>query len=203
MSVSTLIAFAAASALLIAIPGPNGIYIVTRSAELGRRAGLISAIGVETGTLVHILLAVFGVGALIAASPAAFAAVKYAGVAYLVYLGIRALRSSRPHAAQSVAAVPLRRVFRDGVVVNLLNPKVVLFFLAFLPQFVTDPGHARSEMLLLGMVFFILALTLDVVYALAGGLVSGALRGSSRALGRQHLVVGGIYLSLGAYTAFA
>ncbi|SFP61625.1 MULTISPECIES: LysE family translocator [Actinomadura] len=204
---NTLLAFAAASIALIVIPGPNGIYIMTRSAAQGYRAGLVSALGVETGTLAHIALAVLGVSALIAASPVAFAVLKFAGVGYLVYLAVRTmLRPSELDLGEGAAPLPLRRVFRDGVVVNVLNPKVALFFLAFLPQFVTSgagTAGARAQMMVLGAVFFVLALALDAGYAVAGGAARRWLGRHSGSAHRYGYAIGGVYLSLAAYTVAA
>lgn len=204
---NTLLAFAAASIALIVIPGPNGIYIMTRSAAQGYRAGLVSALGVETGTLAHIAFAVLGVSALIAASPVAFNVLKFAGVGYLLYLAARTvLRRSELDFGGGATPLPLRRVFRDGVVVNVLNPKVALFFLAFLPQFVTaDAGTAgaRAEMMVLGAVFFVLAITLDAGYALAGGAARRWLSRRSGSTHRYGYAIGGIYLTLATYAVAA
>ncbi|WP_432011840.1 LysE family translocator [Streptomyces cucumeris] len=200
---SRLLAFIAASFALVLIPGPNLVYVLTRSVSQGRRSGVCSALGVETGTLVHIAAAVFGLSALIARSDVAYATLRYAGAAYLVHLGLRALR--RPDTLDlsgTAARIPLTKVFRDGVLVNVLNPKVALFFLAFLPQFVS-PGQGtagtRGQMLVLGAVFFLVALALDLVYALAGGLLSGWLRDRPRILRRQPQAVGAVYISLGLF----
>ncbi|MGH3645958.1 MAG: LysE family translocator [Micromonosporaceae bacterium] len=201
----TLLAFAAASIALIVIPGPNGIYIMTRSAAQGPRAGLVSALGVETGTLVHIGFAVLGVAALVATSPVAFNILKYGGAAYLLYLAARTiLRPSELDLTGEATALPLSRVFRDGVVVNVLNPKVALFFLAFLPQFVdADAGMAaaRTQMVVLGAVFFVLALALDAGYAIAGAAARSWL---SRRPGHGYsYVIGGVYVALAAYAVLA
>jgi threonine/homoserine/homoserine lactone efflux protein len=190
-----MFAFALASLMLIAIPGPNMIYIVTRMAAQGLRAGIASALGVEAGTLLHIALAGVGVAALVAASPVAFTVVKYAGVAYLVYLGVQALRSTSPAAAGMVKAAPLRRLFLDGALVNALNPKVVLFFLAFLPQFVRSEG----ELPVFGAVFFALALAADIAYCFAANAIGPWLRRRSSG----HRVVASIYFGLGLFTVFA
>ena len=190
-----MLAFALASLTLIAIPGPNMIYIVTRTAAQGLRAGIDSALGVEAGTLLHIALAGVGVAALVAASPVAFTVVKYAGVAYLVYLGVQALRSTSPATAGTVKAAPLRRLFLDGALVNALNPKVVLFFLAFLPQFVRSEG----ELPVFGAVFFALALAADIAYCFAANAIGPWLRRRSSG----HRVVASIYFGLGLFTAFA
>lgn len=190
-----MLAFALASLTLIAIPGPNMIYIVTRTAAQGLRAGITSALGVEAGTLLHIALAGVGVAALVAASPVAFTVVKYAGVAYLVYLGVQALRSTSLAAAGTVKAAPLRRLFLDGALVNALNPKVVLFFLAFLPQFVRSEG----ELPVFGAVFFALALAADIAYCFAANAIGPWLRRRSSG----HRVVASIYFGLGLFTVFA
>jgi threonine/homoserine/homoserine lactone efflux protein len=202
----TLLLFVAAAALLVAIPGPNHLYIVARSLTQGRGAGLASAFGVEAGTLVHIAAAAAGVSALVASSAVAFDVVRYLGAAYLCVLGIRALRSPPPDLAAPGAAPTgsLRRVFADGLIVNLLNPKVAVFFLAFLPQFV-DPsrGSAAAQIVVLGLVLTAIGLTSNVAYALAAaGLRRGLLRRPG-ALRRLPRVSGGIYLALGVAAAFA
>lgn len=202
---STFLVFALASLALVVAPGPNLVYIVTRSVSQGRRAGLVSAVGVEAGTLVHITAAAVGLSQLVATSALAFSVVKYAGAAYLLYLGLRALRR-REGLDLSAAARSLRlpRVFRDGIVVNVLNPKVALFFLAFLPQFI-DParGASAAQILALGVVFFGIALTVDVLYAIVAGALSGWLRRRPAYLRRQRFVVGGVYLGLGVSAAAA
>jgi len=185
---------------LTAAPGPNHLYIVTRSVSEGRRAGVVSALGVETGTLVHIVAAAFGLSALIASSAAAFNVVKYLGAGYLVYLGLRTLLRSAP--ATTPGPVPvrtsLRRTYAEGVVVNVLNPKVALFFLAFLPQFL-DPARdsAAVQMLVLGMLLLCLGLVLDMGYAVAGGSLGSWIARRPRAIRRQRYVTGGVYLILG------
>jgi threonine/homoserine/homoserine lactone efflux protein len=202
---TTLLLFAAAAAALIAIPGPNAIYIAARSLSQGRTAGLASALGVETGTLIHVAAAAAGLSALVASSAAAFDTIRYLGAAYLVFLGLRALRSRGAHAAAVEAEPqPLRRAFAEGVLVNVLNPKVALFFLAFLPQF-TDPdrGPVATQTLVLGAVMFAIALAADLLYALAADAVGTRLRRRAGAARRQAQVTGGIYLALGAVAAFA
>jgi threonine/homoserine/homoserine lactone efflux protein len=193
---ATLLLFAASAATLVLIPGPNLIYIVTRSVESGRRAGLASVLGVETGTMIHVAAAAFGLSALLASSAVAFEIVKYAGVAYLVYLGVRALRAGKAPEAQ-VAPAGMRRTVAEGVLVNVLNPKVSLFFLAFLPQFV-DPakGSAITQILVLGVVFMAIAATLDLLFVLAANLVGKRIGGGG---GRR--LAGGVYLALAALAA--
>ena len=193
---ATLLLFAGSVATLVLIPGPNLMYIVTRSVEAGRRAGLASIFGIEMGTMVHVAAAAFGLSALLASSAVAFEIVKYVGVAYLVYLGIRALRSGKAPEAQ-VAPAGMRRTVAEGMLVNVLNPKVSLFFLAFLPQFV-DPGKgsAATQILVLGLVFIAIAATLDLLFVLAANLVGKRLGGD----GTQRFA-GGVYLALAALAA--
>ncbi|MFD7556158.1 LysE family translocator [Streptomyces sp. NPDC059835] len=210
---TSLAGFVLASLLLVAVPGPNLVYIVTRSVQQGRRAGLVSALGVETGTLVHVLAAVGGAGTLITEHPLAFTVLRHAGAAYLAYLGVRALLA-RPspdaevdpasgvgigEAVPPVARAGPLRVYRDAVLVNLLNPKVILFFLAFLPQFLPTglpPGRMRVRMLLLGLVFLVVAFVLDLGYAFLGAALAGRMHGTPRRELRLSRLVGGVYLGL-------
>ena len=202
---STLLVFAGAGLLLIAVPGPNLIYIAARSLGDGRRAGLVSALGVETGTLLHVAAAAAGLSALVASSATAFAAVKYLGAAYLVYLGLRALlRREAPAATERPDSAPLWPTYRQGVVVQVLNPKVALFFLAFLPQFV-DParGSIAGQILVLGAVLTALGLLVDSLYAVAAGAIGARTRrraGGAR-FGRR--LTAAVYLALGATAAFS
>src|SRR5262245_48763064 len=152
--VPTLGLFVAAALVLLLTPGPAVLYIVTRSIDQGRRAGLVSALGVHAGTLVHVVGAAAGLSALLMASATVFSAVKYLGAAYLIYLGIRRLRDRTTTlvSAHAAGAPPLRRAFVDGVIVNVLNPKTALFFLAFLPQFVdVARGSVGAQILALGV----------------------------------------------------
>jgi threonine/homoserine/homoserine lactone efflux protein len=193
--------FSLAALALLAVPGPAVLYIVVQSAEQGRRAGLASVAGVHLGTLVHVAAASIGLSALIVASATAFTAVKYAGAAYLVLLGIRKLAERDPEEALSRPPDLLRRAFLRGVVVNVLNPKTALFFLAFLPQFVDpDRGGVWSQALVLGLAFGVLGLISDSLYALAAGTVGGLLRRRRRAL---RYGSGAVYIGLGAVAALA
>jgi threonine/homoserine/homoserine lactone efflux protein len=193
---ATLLLFAGSVATLVLIPGPNLMYIVTRSVEAGRKAGLASVLGVETGTMIHVAAAAFGLSALLASSAVAFEIVKYVGVAYLVYLGIRALRGGKAPEAQ-VTPAGMCRTVAEGMLVNVLNPKVSLFFLAFLPQFV-DPekGSAATQILVLGLVFIAIAATLDLLFVLGANLVGKRIGG-----GGSHRFAGGVYLALAALAA--
>jgi len=160
---------------------------------------------VETGTLVHIAAAL-GISSLIASSAVAFSVVKYAGAAYLVYLGIRTLLQppATPGTEGPKAPQQLARVYREGIVVNVLNPKVALFFLAFLPQFV-DPaaGSAAAQIVVLGLVMMVLGLLSDIGYALTGGALGRLLTRRPRFLRVQRYVSGGVYLGLGATAALS
>jgi threonine/homoserine/homoserine lactone efflux protein len=193
--------FAVAALALLAIPGPAVLYIVVQSAEQGRRAGLASVAGIHLGTLVHVAAAVLGLSAIIVTSAVAFSVVKYAGAAYLVYLGVRKLLERESPAPVDRRPEPLRRAFVRGVVVNVLNPKTALFFLAFLPQFVdTDSGGVWSQALVLGLIFVGLGLVTDSLYALAAGSVGALIRRQRRAL---RYGSGIAYIGLGATAALA
>src|SRR4051812_39799672 len=151
--------FCVAALALLAIPGPAVLYIVVQSAEQGRRAGLASVAGIHVGSLVHVVAATAGLSALIVTSAVAFGAVKYAGAAYLIYLGVRKLRERTSEVELERRRDPLRRSFFRGIVVNVLNPKTALFFLAFLPQFVdADRGSVWSQVLVLGLLFVALGI---------------------------------------------
>jgi threonine/homoserine/homoserine lactone efflux protein len=201
---STLLLFAAASALLVAIPGPAVVYIVTRGVAQGRSAGIVSALGIETGALVHVAAAVVGLSALVASSATAFSVVKYAGAAYLVVLGVRKLRTRGETALADLPRDSRARLFRQGFVVSVLNPKVAVFFLAFLPQFVRPAeGPVALQVAVLGVLFVAVAATLDCLWALAAGAVGGRLR-SSAGVGRWlDRVSGGTYLGLGVAAALS
>jgi threonine/homoserine/homoserine lactone efflux protein len=201
----TLTLFAAASALLIIMPGPAVIYIVARSVEHGRDAGLVSMLGVEAGNLTHGLAAAAGISALLASSAAAFSVVKYAGAAYLIYLGIRALTDSgRPQVeAGEREGASRRSLFLWGYLVELLNPKTALFFLAFLPQFV-DPaqGSVALQIMVLSLSFTTIGVVSDGAYALLGGTAGRRLRAIWRGRGISR-ASGCIYIGLGLTAALS
>lgn len=202
---SSLGLFAVAALVLLLTPGPAVLYIVTRSIDQGWRAGLVSVLGVHVGTLAHIFAAAAGLSALLAASATAFGVVKYMGAAYLIYIGVRRLRD-RSSMVTPAAGAPkrLRRAFVDGVVVNVLNPKTGLFFLAFLPQFVTEArGHVGEQIVALGVVFVLLGAVTDSLYALSAGTAARWLRGQPRFLAGERWVTGGLYISLGLAAALS
>ncbi|HEX7248121.1 MAG TPA: LysE family translocator [Actinomycetota bacterium] len=204
--VQTLTVFAAAALLFAVVPGPAVIYIVTRSVDQGRAAGLVSALGIATGTLVHVPFAAVGLSALLVSSAVAFTTVKYLGAAYLVYLGIRKLLDKETDdLTVTVATRSLKRVFSQGVVVGVLNPKTALFFLAFLPQFV-DParGSAALQLGVLGVLLVAISMVSDSGYALLTGTAGEWLRGrSKRFVRRQRVLTGSIYIALGLSAAVA
>lgn len=195
--------FVPAALTLIAIPGPNHLYIVARSIGEGRRAGIASALGVETGTMVHIGAAAAGLSALVAASATAFNALRYLGAGYLIYLAIRTFRSRDGLAGARLEPRPLRRVYLDGMLVNVLNPKVILFFLAFLPQFVDQrAGAVPGQIVVMGLVLAILGLASDIAYALAAGSLGEWLRARPGFQRRQRHATSLVYLLLGAAVVF-
>ena len=169
--------FVPAAVLILLIPGPAVLYVVTRSVGQGRGAGLVSAVGLGVGNMVHVVAAALGLSAVVASSAVAFSAVKYVGAAYLIFIGVRRLLEGDEDAGQERPPKSLRRIFTQGIVVNVLNPKVALFFLAFLPQFVEpDRGHVTVQVLVLGLVFVAVGMMSDSCYALAGSGLGAALR---------------------------
>jgi threonine/homoserine/homoserine lactone efflux protein len=202
---SSLALFVPAALLLLVVPGPAVLYVVTQSASHGRRAGIVSMLGIETGALVHVAAAALGLSAIVASSALAFSVVRYAGAAYLVVLGVRRLLSrddAEPGEAARGGGRTAGRLYRQGIVVNVLNPKTALFFLAFLPQFV-DPGNgpAAVQMIVLGLLFVVLAVLSDGAWALAAGTAGTRLRSSRRWLRRERYVSGGVLIGLGLATA--
>jgi threonine/homoserine/homoserine lactone efflux protein len=202
-SLSTYLVFLATGMALLLVPGPAVLYVVTRSIEMGRGGGLASVAGITTGTIAYVTLAAAGLSSLLLASTAAFDAVRYAGAAYLFLLGIRRLlgrgvddleAESRPRTR--------RRVYAQGVVVNLTNPKTIVFVFAFLPQFV-DPHaqHAWLQVLVLGLSFTVLGFLSDSAWALAAGTVADRLRGSKRLARVQRWFGGGVLVGLGVLAA--
>jgi threonine/homoserine/homoserine lactone efflux protein len=193
--------FAAAALALLLVPGPAVLYIVAQSAEHGRLAGLVSVAGVHLGTLVHVAAAAVGLSALIVSSAVAFSLVKYAGAAYLIYLGIRRLLARRSSEAPlPTGDQPLSRLFTQGAVVNVLNPKTALFFLAFLPQFVDPARTVWTQVVILGLTFVALGFLSDGAYALAAGTLGGWLRARRRAL---RYASGSVFVGLGVSAALA
>lgn len=200
-----LAVFVAAALVLLVVPGPAVIYIVAQSVSRGRLAGIVSMLGIQVGALVHVAAAAAGLSAILVRSATAFDAVKYAGAAYLVFLGVRRLLGE--DAGEAAAARRdrgLRRLFAQGIVVNVLNPKTALFFFAFLPQFVNvERGSVALQIATLGLLFILVAMVSDGLYALAAGSAAGWLRGRPRFLRGERLATGGVLVGLGLLTAFA
>jgi len=197
----SLALFMAAGLALNLTPGPDMLYVAARGAAEGRGAGIASALGIAAGTLVHIALVALGLAALLAAVPVAYTAVRLGGAAYLVWLGARALL--RPAGLRERTLTPASRwaVFRQGVVTNVLNPKVALFFLAFLPQFVQAGGSAAAQLVVMGCVCVVLNTLVDVlaVFGSVRLLRSGVTaRGRALALNRAS---GLTLVGLGVYVA--
>jgi threonine/homoserine/homoserine lactone efflux protein len=203
---STFALFVAAALALLLVPGPAVLYVVARSVDQGRPAGLASVLGVGIGSLVHVAFAAVGLSALLASSAAAFSVVKWLGAAYLIWLGLqRLLTQDEEDDLAVVESERLSRVFLQGVVVNVLNPKTALFFLAFLPQFV-DParGAAWTQIVVLGATFVAVGLCTDSSYALLGGTAGDWLRRKSQGASfrwMRRYVPGGVYIALGAAMA--
>jgi len=197
--------FVLAAVVLAVTPGPAVLYIVTRSITHGRAAGAVSCLGIATGGLVHVLAAALGLSAALAASALAFNTVKYAGAAYLVWLGVRTLTMRAvPTAVERAEPRSLGRVFRDGVVVNVLNPKTALFFLAFLPQFVIPGrGDVPLQCALLGALFLLIAFFTDTSWSLAASGAGSWLRGHPRFVSSQRYVAGTVYLTMGLTAALS
>lgn len=197
---AALYAFLIATLVLALTPGPGVVYIVTRTLAQGRVAGLASAGGVALGNLANALGASLGLAALFAASSLAFTAVRWAGAAYLVWLGVQALR--QPATTAGDAALPPtapRRLFRDGFLVALLNPKTTLFFAAFIPQFLQPGGSEALQALTLSVLFVVIAVVTDGAYVLLAGGLKPLLR---RGAGRGRFVAALAYFALGLYAAF-
>src|SRR5246127_1512160 len=202
---SSLLLFVTGAAIILIIPGPAVMYVVSRSIGHGRSAGLVSAMGIVVGTLFHVAAATLGLSALLASSAMAFEFVKYLGAAYLVCLGIRTLRSGDAHFFEPAGSE--RRpahLFGQGVLVNLLNPKTALFFLAFLPQFV-DPlrGHATLQILELGVLFALMGWCSDSIWAFPAVTAAGPPRRNALLRRAQRNVSGGVLIALGLASAFS
>jgi len=196
---SAFLIFLAASLALLVVPGPAVMYIVARSIDQGRSAGIVSAMGLAAGSVILIAAAAFGVSALLAASPVAFNGVRYAGAAYLAFLGIRTALS-KP-VAPSEAHAPresLRRIFAEGIVVNLLNPKTALFFFAFLPQFVNPGGNVRMQIVALGLTFSCMGMLTDSIYATVAGATAARFKTGDRLPRLRRIAVSTTYIALSA-----
>lgn len=205
-SAQNLALFAGAALVLLLVPGPAVLYIVGRSVAQGRTAGMVSVLGIHAATFIHVLAAAFGLAALLLSSALAFSVVKYAGAAYLIWLGLRKIFG--PAEAAGVNGELPRythaRLFRDGFVVNLLNPKTALFFFAFLPQFVDlGRGHVAMQITLLGIVFALLGFCTDSAYALLSGTAGDWLKRSRGYVKVERYGSGVLFIGLGLVAAFS
>ena len=199
----SLALFLAAGLALNLTPGPDMLYVAARGASEGRAAGIVSALGIGVGTLVHIALVAAGLAALLAAVPVAHLALRLGGAAYLVWLGVRALRAAPGSGAVGkLEPAPLGAIFRQGVITNVLNPKVALFFLAFLPQFV-DPsrGNPALQVVVLGLLFDVSGTLVNLAVALGSSRVAARLR-SGRSARLVQRVTGTVFIALGARLAW-
>jgi threonine/homoserine/homoserine lactone efflux protein len=199
-----MFSFAAAALLVLIIPGPGFFYILARSLAQGRRAGLVSVMGLSVGAMAHVVAATIGLSAILLTSATAFTVVKLLGAAYLVYLGLRTLFSRQPIGdIETVTPVPTLRLFTDGVLVSVLNPKIGIFFLAFLPQFVNaEGGNVPQQVMTLGILFVVLAILVDGLFALLAGSLHQRLRGIVRDSNLPRFASGAVFIGLGIGAAF-
>ncbi len=202
---SSLLLFISGAVVLLVILGPAVLYIVGRSVDQGRSAGLVSALGIASGALVHVGAAALGLSAVLVSSSAAFSVVKYLGAAYLIYLGVQKLLRDEPFLSTGMPAPrKLGRVYGQGVVVSVLNPKEALFFFAFLPQFVdASRGRVAGQILFLGLLFVAMGVVSDSLWALSAGTLADRLKRSTGWMRAQRYVSGGVLISLGVATAVA
>ncbi|HJP60648.1 MAG TPA: LysE family translocator [Gemmatimonadaceae bacterium] len=196
--------FLAAGLALNFTPGPDMLYVAARGASEGRAAGIASALGIGAGTLFHIALVALGLAALLRGIPVAYLVLRICGAMYLIYLGVRAFRSGSTLTLQPVEPAPLSIVFRQGVITNVLNPKVAIFFLAFLPQFV-DPsrGNPAVQIVVLGLVFDFTGTLVNLGVALGSSGAAARLRGAHRARAVLQRITGALFVGLGLRLAFA
>jgi threonine/homoserine/homoserine lactone efflux protein len=204
MTISTLFYFLSASVLLTLAPGPDNIFVLTQGLTRGRRPAIVTALGMCSGISVHTTAAAFGVSAVFYSSVVAFNLVKYAGAAYLLYLAFRTLKDrstvSLPQADQRPAAA----LFKRGFIMNVLNPKVAMFFLAFLPQFVNPAaGHVPLQMFVLGFIFMLQAVVIFSAIGYFSGAIGGCLLGKPRIARTFHWLTAGVFASLGIRLALA
>jgi threonine/homoserine/homoserine lactone efflux protein len=204
-SLPNLSLFLFAALILLLTPGPAVLYIVARSLDQGRLAGFVSVLSIEVGNFVHVLAATLGLSAILVSSALAFSIVKYLGAAYLIYLGVRrVLAHETAHQPNSFQRQSLKCIFRQGVLVAVLNPKTALFFFAFLPQFVDSSKSSFTlQLLTLGCLFVGMAIITDSLYALLAGTVGQWLKGTRTFLRVERYLVGTLYIGLGVMAALA
>jgi threonine/homoserine/homoserine lactone efflux protein len=199
----TLAIFLVATLALLLVPGPAVLYIVARGIDQGRTAGLASAVGIATGSFFHVVAAALGLSAILASSALAFSVVKYLGAAYLIFLGVRTLLT-RPDPTEVIDSRPrtIRELYTQGVIVQVLNPKIALFFLAFLPQFVNPArGSVTAQTLFFGGLLMMMGLCTDSTYALISGSAGDWLKQQPAFATAQRYVAGIVFIGLGMTTA--
>jgi len=200
-----LIGFIVAALVVLVIPGPGVVFVIAQSVAHGYRAGLASVVGLSVGAMVHVIAATVGLSAILLTSATAFGIIKFIGAGYLIYLGVKTLLS-RPYSTdiETPAPMPLRRLFIDGVVISIFNPKIAMFFLAFLPQFVDlSLGAVPLQIMLLGTIYAVLALFTDGAYAVLAG---GAHHWLQRTISHSpwpRRITGNVYIGLGINTSLA
>jgi threonine/homoserine/homoserine lactone efflux protein len=201
---SQLSLFLIASFVLLITPGPAVLYIVARSINQGRMAGIASVLGVETANFLHASAAALGLSAILVSSALAFDIVKYLGAAYLIFLGVRKILVREEAKETATKTESLSRIYSQGFVVNILNPKTALFFFAFLPQFVnTSNGNVTLQMFLLGIMFVGMAIVTDGCYAFVSSSIANQLNSNPNFARNQRYFTGLIYIGLGVLTAFS
>lgn len=193
--------FLAAAIVINVSPGPDLIYILSRTVAHGRRIGLASSLGVGTGALVHVVAAAIGISAILMASALAFTAVKLIGAAYLIFLGVQALRSAgKSFAADTIPTGPISawEAYRQGVLIDVLNPKVAIFFMAFLPQFIrSDAGPVSAQLILLGLVVIAIGIVVELFVVILAAKTTGFFRSSPKVGKWLDRVMGSILVALG------
>lgn len=202
---TSLIVFMTATLALNLTPGPDMLYVIARSVGQGRQAGVVSALGIGVGCLAHTFAAAFGLSSLLMSSAVAYELVKYAGAAYLIYLGLRALlNKTRLQEQSELNPASPSSIFYQGVVTNVLNPKVALFFLAFLPQFVRGgSGSIAWQIIFLGSLFNVSGTLVNIVVSLLGGRIGKALNHRPAFARTQRRLTGVVFIALGLRLAFA
>lgn len=195
--------FIAAATIVIIIPGPAVLYIMAKSAEQGYKAGIFSVLGIGVGGLFHVFAASIGLSALLVASATAFSIIKYLGALYLIYLGIKKLFDKSAFIKEKIKSDKKKhsKIFFEGVIVNILNPKAAIFFFAFLPQFISpEKGGATSQILFLGAIFIIIAVTSDIMYVFISGKISKWVKKQAKGMRFSNYIIGSIYIFLGILT---
>jgi threonine/homoserine/homoserine lactone efflux protein len=195
----SILLFMLATLTLNITPGPDMLYVITRSVGQGRAAGIFSSFGIAAGCLVHTLLVACGLAGLLATVPVVYDVIKYAGAAYLIFLGARTIAArQRIKSDRQMTKDGLGAIFLQGVLTNVLNPKVALFFLAFLPQFVDQAkGHVALQIIMLGVLFNTLGTMVNVVIALATSFTGGRFKGWLGDAALFRWLTGGVFIGLG------